>query len=29
MDVGLTIPIPKQLSFQQGAAIGVGTEVSR
>lgn len=27
MDAKLAIPIPKKFSFQEGAAIGVGTEV--
>lgn len=28
MDAKLAIPLPKKYSYQQGAAIGVGTEVS-
>ena len=28
MDAKLAIPIPEKYSFQKGAAIGVGTEVS-
>lgn len=27
MDAGLAIPMPKKFSYQEGAAIGVGTEV--